>query len=144
MTLYAAVLPNVASDFMAGAISAIEGQAKARGIDLAIKVDPNPITETYNEAHSMVYPDCTGTSCYDMIIADYFHAPARSVNATFAPSFLSPYLTTFILEGGQHMSFDEADRAGGNICLRQGTAENKDVLEEIATNGMSFRANRKD
>jgi hypothetical protein len=69
-----------------------------------------------------------------MIIADYFHTPARSVNVTFAPSLISTYLTTFYLQGSQYISFDEADQAGGNICLRDGTAE-KDDLTEIVTKG---------
>jgi hypothetical protein len=143
MTLNAGFIQNAASDFMTGAISAIEEQAQANGIDLTINVDSNPITETYNDALSMLDPDCEGIRCYDMIIADYFHTPERSVKVTFAPSFLKTYLTTFVLEGGEYMSFEEADQAGGNICLREGTVD-KDVLEQIVTTGVVVPCQQED
>jgi hypothetical protein len=134
MTLSAAFIQNAASDFMTGAISAIEEQAKAKGIDLTIDVNPTPLTESYHDALLMLDPDCTGT-CYDMLIADFFHTPGRSVKVTFAPSFLQTYLTTFVHLDSEYTSFEEADQAGGNICLRTGTVD-KDVLEEIVTDGI--------
>ena len=69
-----------------------------------------------------VSPTCTGDSCYDMILADYYHTAERSVIATFTPSVLSTYLSSFKAPGGMYNSFAEANAAGGSTCLWVGTA----------------------
>ena len=80
-----------------------------------------------------VSPTCTGDSCYDMILADYYHTAERSVIATFTPSVLSTYLSSFKAPGGMYNSFAEANAAGGSTCLWVGTATYDTVGPDAAS-----------
>jgi hypothetical protein len=57
-----------------------------------------------------------------MILADYYHTAARSVLATFTPTLLTTYLSSFKVPDGMYASLAEANAAAGNVCLWFGTA----------------------
>ena len=77
-------------------------------------------------------PSCPGELCYDVIFADYYHTAERSVIATFTPSFLSSFLSSFKAPDGMYSSFAEANAGDGSTCLWVGTATYDTISPDAA------------
>ena len=86
----------------------------------------------FSAALETLSPSCTEESCYDMILADYFHLSERSVVATFLPSFLSTSLTSWKTQDGMFSSFADANAGNGSTCLWAGTATELTFRSEAA------------
>jgi ABC-type amino acid transport substrate-binding protein len=59
---------------------------------------------------------------YDLILGDYCHTSERSQRVTFAPSYLTSFVTTFRHRDGRYDSLEAMNFVGGVACIREGTA----------------------
>ena len=106
--------------------ASLKEQAAADGVDLILEMGENlGATMTYSGALSVLDPDCDAnvTTCYDFILADYYHTAERSQLVTFPFPFTFSYITTFKLDSGSYTSVSEVNAGGGSVCALDGTVQ---------------------
>ncbi|KAL3912263.1 MAG: hypothetical protein SGILL_006952 [Bacillariaceae sp.] len=95
--------------------------AKEDGVDFTIDIDFEDgvlsDTLTYDGSLNLLRDES-----YDMILGDYYMTSERSQQVTFAPSYLTSFITTFRHRVGFYDSLATMNAAGGVACLREGTA----------------------